>query len=235
VTLEPEDAATLIEQTRSENTVLIGGQAVAFWSAYFRVPTRLPGLTVDIDFLGTRREAQLADKRLRFPHTLKLGTLEDAPNTALLSVNLPGYEEPILIDYLAGVIGVDSNEIAKTAVTVEVHGEPLKVIHPLQLLKSKIWNLYALQSKRSAAGIEQARLSIEVVACFLRAARLTKRETLKAIEVLGRFAATDPARYAREHYRLDCLGAVPVELIDGEALPPAFREKRWPQIVARAK
>ncbi len=56
--LRPEDAALLIAQTRSEKTVLIGGQAVAFWIRQFRIRPRLAALTVDIDFLGTKAEAK---------------------------------------------------------------------------------------------------------------------------------------------------------------------------------
>ena len=38
--LKPEDAALLIGETRSENTVLIG-QAVAFWIRYFNIQAQL--------------------------------------------------------------------------------------------------------------------------------------------------------------------------------------------------
>jgi len=235
VTLSPKDAAVLIRQTRSENTVLVGGQAVAFWIDYFGISPRLPALTEDIDYLGTRREAKLANARLEFPHKFKVGTPADLPNTALLSVNMDGYKDPILIDYLSGVIGVDSREIARSAVTVDIDGQALKIIHPIQLMKSKLWNLYRLGSKRSAEGIEQARLSIEIVAAFLEKEKLNQRQTLKVIGTIGRFAATRPARYAREHYDLDCLKAIPTEILEGNSLPTAFREIRWPQILAAAK
>jgi hypothetical protein len=234
VTLDPKDAAVLIRQTRSENTVLVGGQAVAFWIDYFGIPPRLAALTEDIDYLGTRREAKLANARLEFPHKFKVGTPEDLPNTALLSVNMEGYEAPILIDYLSAVIGVDSREIARSAVTIDVDGEALKVIHPIQLMKSKLWNLYRLRAKRTAEGIEQARLAIEIVAAFLKKAELNQRQTLKVIEAIGKFAATHPARYGREHYNLECLKAIPTEILEANSLPAAFREKRWPQIVAAA-
>ena len=87
MSLKPEDAAALIEQTRSDGIVLIGGQAVAFWIRYFNIRPRLAALTKDIDYLGTRTEAKRAAARLTFPHKLKLATLDDAtPSAALLSV-----------------------------------------------------------------------------------------------------------------------------------------------------
>ena len=235
MTLEPKDAAALIGQTRSENTVLIGGQAVAFWIDYFAIRARLPALTVDIDYLGTRREAQLADARLRYPHKLKLAAPEDLPNTALLSVTLEGYKDPILIDYLAGIIGVDSRAIVRSAVTIDFQGEPLKIIHPIHLMQAKIWNLYRLTGKRTREGVEQGRLAIEIVAAFLRTVELGRRDLLKAIESIGKFAATDPARDARERYGLQCLKAVPEEVFREGGLPRAFHERRWPQIVAAAR
>ena len=235
MSLKPEDAAALIEQTRSDGIVLIGGQAVAFWIRYFNIRPRLAALTKDIDYLGTRTEAKRAAARLTFPHKLKLATLDDAtPSAALLSVEMKGYPEPILIDYMAEIIGVTSKAIAKSAVTIEFRKKPLRVLHPIQLLQAKIWNLYRLAEKRAPEGIEQARLAIEIVAAFIEQAGMSRRELLKAIEAIGRFSATTPARYARENYGLDCLKAVPSSVFKKGVLPAAFHEKRWPQLLAAA-
>lgn len=233
--LKPEDAALLIGQTRSENTVLIGGQAVAFWIRHFRIRPRLPALTVDIGYLGTKAEAKRASARLKLPHTLKIATIDDhTPSSALLSVTLAGYPEPVLIDYLAGIVGVESKAIEKSAVTVEFEGEPLRILHPLQLLQAKIWNLYRLEQKRTPQGIEQARLAIEIAAAFIEQADLRQRELLNAIEAIGKFAPTVPARFASDNYRLDCLKAVPASVLREGVLPEAFHKKRWPQILANA-
>ena len=233
--LKPEDAALLIGQTRSENTVLIGGQAVAFWIRYFNIHAQLPALTDDIDYLGTKAEARRASARLKLPHTLKIATFDDnTPNSALLSVALKGYPEPVLIDYLASIIGVESKAIEKSAVVVEFEGEPLRVLHPLQLLQSKIWNLYRLEQKRTPEGIEQARLAIRIAAAFLERAKMSQRELLAAIEAIGRFVPTVPARFAAEQYGLDCLTAIPVSVFREGVLPEDFHKKRWPQILANA-
>ena len=132
---------------------------------------------------------------------------------------MSGYPEPVLIDYLAAIVGVDSKEISRSAVTIEFQGEPLRVLHPIQLLQSKIWNLYRLSEKRTPEGIEQARLAIGIVAAFIERAQLHKRELLKAIEAVGRFAATAPARYARKHFGLDCLQAIPSSVLK-KGVPP---------------
>lgn len=233
--LTPEDAAKLIVQTRSEHTVLIGGQAIAFWSDYYGIKSRLPALTDDVDFLGTKAEAKRASARLKIPHTLRIATLDDnSPNSALLLVELEGYTEPVLIDYLANVIGVETKAIEKSAVLVEFEGERLRVIHPIQLLQTKIWNLYRLPEKRTPEGIEQARLAIEIVSAFIAETKMEQRPLLNAIEAIGKFAATVPARSAADKYKLDCLRAIPEALLKGDSLPAPFLEKRWPQILANA-
>ncbi len=233
--LKPEDAARLIEQTHSTGTVLIGGQAVAFWARYFDIAPRLPALTADIDYLGTKAEAIRASHRLKIRHKLNIATFDDAtPNAAVLTVDMEGYPEPIIIDYLAGIIGVDSRAIAKSAITVEFENEPLRVLHPLQLLQAKIWNLYSLEAKRTAEGIEQARLAIEIAAAFIDQVQMSQKDLLKAIEAISRFAATDPARYAQKNFKLDCLKAIPMSVFKEGVLPPKFHQIRWPKLVMAA-
>jgi hypothetical protein len=235
VKLKPEDAAKLIGQTRTDNTVLIGGQAVAFWIDRFGIQPHLPALTEDIDYLGTKAEARRVSARLKIPHKLKIATFDDnTPNSAFLSVELAGYPEPVLIDYLATIVGVDSKAIQRSAVVVQFEGEPLRVLHPLQLLQAKIWNLYQLPVKRTPEGIEQARLAIEIAAAFIEHADLSQRELLDAIEAIGKFAATTPARFAAASYGLHCLKAIPASVLKKGVLPDDFHAKRWPQIMANA-
>ncbi len=234
--LKPEDAALLIGQTRSDSAVLIGGQAVALWIRYFNIRSRLPALTEDIDYLGTKAEAKRVSARLKIRHKLRIASLDDnTPNSAVLSVEMKGYPEPVLIDYLTTVIGLKSKAIEESAAVVEFEGGRLRVLHPLQLLQAKIWNLYRLESKRTPEGIEQARLAIQIASAFIEQSKMTQRELLDAIEAIGRFAATAPARFAAEHYRLDCLKAIPESVFRRGVLPEEFHEKRWPQILAAAR
>lgn len=203
---------------------------------YFGLKARLPGLTGDVDYLGTKAEAKRASARLTLPHRLKVATLDDVatPNTAVLSVDMAGYAEPVLIDYLASIVGIETKDIEKTAVSVVFEGKPLRVIHPLLLLQAKVWNLYRLEEKRTPEGVEQARLAIEIAAAYIEKAKLEQREILKAVELIARFAATAPARFARR-YGLDCMNAIPQAVLKPGVLPPAFHEKRWPQILAATR
>jgi hypothetical protein len=231
--LRPEDADRVIAGTRSDNAVLIGGQAVAFWCKRFGIEPRVPALTEDIDYLGTKAAARKVSAQLKLRHKLKIATLEDqTPSSALLQIELNGYPEPVLVDYLASVIGVASKAIEKSAVVVEFEGKSVRIIHPLLLLQTKIWNLYQLEGKRTKEGIEQARLAIQITAAFVEAARMEQRALLDTIEAIAKFAATAPARYAAKTFKLDCLNAIPRYVFEGGVLPAAFHEKRWPQILA---
>ena len=234
--LRPQDAATLVAQTRSDKAVLIGGQAVAFWAQYYGIESRLPALTGDIDYLATLSEAKRISARLKIPHTLKVASLDDhTPNSAVISIDMDGYPEPVLIDYLTGIIGVKSEAITKSAVVIEFEGEPIRVLHPLHLLQAKIWNLYRLEEKRNQEGIEQARLAIEIAAAFIQQQKMPRRELLNAIEAIGRFAATAPARFVAERFGLKCLNAIPRSVLEDGVLPEEFHKKRWPKILAAVK
>lgn len=234
--LKPQDAAALVAQTRSDKAVLIGGQAVAFWAQYFGIQPRLPALTRDIDYLATTAEARRISARLRIPHKLRIASLDDhTPNSAVITVEIRGYPEPVLIDYLASIIGMKSEAIEKSAVITEFEGEPIRVLHPLHLLQAKIWNLYRLEDKRTPEGIEQARLAIEIAAAFVEKTKMSRRALLNAVEAVGRFAATVPARFAADRFQLDCLKAIPQSVFRKGVLPLEFHNKRWPQILAAAK
>ena len=234
--LKPQDAAALVAQTRSDKAILIGGQAVAFWAQYFGIQSRLPALTRDIDYLATIAEAKRISARLKIPHKLKIASLDDhTPNSAVISVEMHGYPEPVLIGYLASIIGMKSEAIEKSAVVIEFEGEPIRVLHPLHLLQAKIWNLYRLEGKRNPEGIEQARLAIEIAAAFIEQAKMSQRELLNALEAIGKFAATAPARFATDRFQLDCLKAIPQSVFQKGALPAEFHNRRWPQILAATK
>lgn len=232
--LKAEDAAALIKNSHSEKTILVGGQAVSFWAAYYGIRSDLPILTNDIDYLGTASDARRASAALPFRHKLRVATLSDAtPNTALISVELDGYDEPILIDYLAQIIGLDTKQIQRSAVAVDFEGASLQVIHPVHLLQSKISNLHHLKQKRTLEGKEQARLAIIIVSSFLSefiASNAGVREVLKVVELIGKFCATTAAIEAQVQSGLDCLSAIPPTIFEDRLLPPEFYERRWPQI-----
>jgi hypothetical protein len=242
VTLKQDDANALIRETASAKSVLVGGQAVAFWISYFDIPALLPALTLDIDYLATATEARRAHANLSFPSKLSIATLDSAtPNTAMLAVELKGYDQPILVDYLAHIIGPATRQIEQTAVEVEYAGTAIRVIHPLLLLQSKIANLHRLETKRSKEGIEQARLAIAIAAAYvdnLVKSKAAQREILRAVQSISKYAATQPARYVHEHFGLECFEAIPPSALEPGVLPEPFHARQMPRLktaIARAR
>lgn len=235
MTLKKADANTLIRETASTRSILLGGQAVAFWADYFHIQPKLPALTRDIDYLATAAEAKRAAAKLSFPVQLKIATFDDAtPNSAVLTVTLDGYDEPVIVDYLINIIGPTRNQIEKTSVEVEYGGNRIRIIHPLLLLQSKIANIHKLESKRTPEAIEQARLAIAIVAAFIDQRfreKAARRELLKMVQSITKYAATQSAQYVRKHYGLKCIDAIPASVMAPGVLPDAFHERQLPRLM----
>lgn len=241
--LSPGEAAKLIAQLHADgaldDSLVVGGQAVLFWAGYFGIAMRMLSITRDVDLFGTRAQAQRAAAQLALPHTLYVADMDRATaNSAQLEVRLPGHAQPVLVDFLMSVAGLKSAGIRKRAATVEIGGAQVRVLHPLDCLASKMFNLKHFAEKRTPEGVEQGRLAIEIAKAFVRQCRfvpLAKKATpskiapsdaaravnltpaqrdsarktlLKAVEMIHGIAATPGALFAYEEYGVDCMHAI---------------------------
>jgi hypothetical protein len=107
----------------------------------------------------------------------------------------------------------------------------LRVIHPIDVLDSRIQNLHLLPEKRTDAGIAQARLAVDVAREFIRQDVTTRGERvgLKLLERIAEIAADIAAVRVFLLYGIDPLQAVPLEDFRTTS---ALHKVRWPQIVA---
>jgi hypothetical protein len=105
------------------------------------------------------------------------------------------------------------------------------VIHPLDVLDSRIQNLHLLPEKRTTAGIAQARLAVDVARTFIRQEVATRDERagLKLLERVADVAGDIAAVRVFLLYGIDPLQAVPLEDF---RTTTALHKVRWPQIVA---
>jgi len=110
----------------------------------------------------------------------------------------------------------------------------LRVIHPIDVLDSRIQNLHLLAEKRTDAGIAQARLALGVARAFIRQEVGTRSERvgLKLLERLAAIAGDIAAVRVFLLYGIDPLEAVPLEDFRTTS---ALHKVRWPQIVAQVK
>jgi hypothetical protein len=229
--LSPEDVQKILSVC-SPRGLLVGGQALAFWADHLQVerPANLvSGVTADADFIGDSVLAKDLGKRLGWQ--VWIPTLDDAtPQTGKVTHRTKtGVKQ---VNFLSGVVGLTTKDLARRAIEMEVPEiGHLRVIHPIDVLDSRIQNLHLLPGKRTAAGIAQARLAVDVARAFIRQEVVTRGERagLKLLERLADIASDIAAVRVFLLYAIDPLAAAPLEDFRTTS---TLHKRRWPQIVA---
>jgi hypothetical protein len=218
------------------HALLVGGQALAAWAVFYDVqPVGVLSrvVTMDADFIGTRDIARALHRQLGHPWKVREGTLDDAGGqVAKVYATVP--EEGIKqVDFLSGIVGLDTQKIRGRASELELaDGVVVHVLHPLDILESRLRNLAALSSKQNAIGVEQARLAVQVVRAFIVGHMeaggdpRVVRQAIKRVENLALDTALCRVAFT---YDIDVLAAVPVERISYSR----FHEEQWPRVLRR--
>jgi hypothetical protein len=214
------------------HALLVGGQALATWAVYYGIQpagelSRV--VTMDADFIGSNETAQKLQRSLGQPWKLRKGTFDQV---AKVCATLP--EQGIKqVDFLSGIVGLDTDAIRRRASQLTLEdGTTVQLLHPLDVLESRLRNLDALPSKRNAIGVAQARLAVSVVRAFIEhymneaGDPRTVRQAVKRVEKLA--LDTRLLRVAFT-YDIDVLAAIPVDRIAYSR----FREEQWPRMLAR--
>jgi hypothetical protein len=230
--LTPEDVQKILSIC-SPRGLLVGGQALAFWADHLRVerPANLvSGVTADADFIGDSLLAKDLGKRLGWQTWIP--ALDDStPQTGKVTHRTKAGAVK-QVDFLSGVVGLTTKDLARRAIEMKVPDIGLlRVIHPIDVLDSRIQNLHLLPEKRTAAGIAQARLAVDVAREFIRLEVATRGERvgLKLLERIAAIAADIAAVRVFLLHGIDPLQAVPLEDFRTTS---ALHKVRWPQIVA---
>jgi hypothetical protein len=230
--LTPEDVRKILSIC-SPRALLVGGQALAFWADHLQVdrPADLvSGVTADADFIGDSVLARDLGKHLGWQ--VWIPRLDDStPQTGKVTHRTPngGVKQ---VDFLSGVVGLTTKDLARRAVEMDVPEiGTLRVIHPVDVLDSRIQNLHVLPEKRTDAGIAQAHLAVGVARAFIHQEVATRGERvgLKLLERLVAIASDIAAVKVFLLYGIDPLEAVPLEDFRTTS---ALHKVRWPQIVA---
>jgi hypothetical protein len=229
--LSPEDVQKILSIC-SPQGLLVGGQALAFWADHLQVerPASLnSGVTADADFIGDSLLAKNLGKRLGWQTWIP--ALDDpTPQTGKVThrTRSGGVKQ---VDFLSGVAGLTTKDLARRAIELEIPDiGRLRVIHPIDVLDSRIQNLHLLPEKRTDAGISQARLAVDVAHEFIRREIATRGERvgLKLLERVADIAGDMAAVRVFLLYGIDPLEAVPLEDFRTTS---ALHKVRWPQIV----
>lgn len=230
--LAPEDVARILSVCSPEG-LLVGGQALAFWADRLEVdrPAELTsGVTADADFIGDSALARRLGKHLGWRTWIP--ALDDAtPQTGKVTHRLKNGTVK-QVDFLSGVAGLTTKDLVRRAVELDVPGIGLlRVIHPIDVLDSRIQNLHLLPEKRTPGGVAQAALAVGVARAAIRReiAEHGERTALKLLERVAEIATDIAAIRVFLLYAIEPLDAVPLEDF---RTTPALHKARWPQIVA---
>jgi hypothetical protein len=235
VALTPDEVREILAQCGA-HALLVGGQALALWASVYEVtPPKVLAASISSDahFIGDALLARRLGDALK-GWDFWQPTLDDAtPQTAKLSRTVEGGVKQI--DFLGTIAGLETSAVQRRAVTITLASRvELRVLHPLDVLESRLQNLLLIPEKRNAAGIAQAQLAVRVANAFL-ARRIEEdasfREVLDAIERVGQIATNKRLISVTLDYEIDILSAVPIEKVDHAD----FRKKRWPQITQLVK
>jgi hypothetical protein len=229
VPLSREEVRTILTIC-SAKAILVGGQALAFWADRMNVevPNELrPTITADVDFIGDSMVAHELGRRLRWK--VWLPSLDEAtPQTGKVSAKVKGGVKQV--DFLSGVMGLTTKDVVRRALELDIPDlGRVRVMHPVDVLDSRIQNLHLLPAKRDAVGVAQATLSVEVARAFIRdvISRQGERAGLKLLERVVAIAEDIAGVRVFLLYAVDPLSAVP---LDAFRTTPKLHKERWPRI-----
>ncbi len=225
-------------QAAGDELVLVGGQALAFWVTRYgvTVPGNIAAISADTDFLarssGDRqsvvRMAEVLHGKTEFPSRRALTALV---GQAYLDINDDGF---INVDVIHKVIGLSQEAIRRRAVRVELEAASFLVMHPLDVLGSRLANLHKLAEKQNPKGRMQLALGIDMVREFIRAeahrsgtAGKSERSPLQPfVSEVERLALSDAGRKVAARFALHVADA-----IDPRSIPAGvFWLHKWPQL-----
>jgi hypothetical protein len=224
------------------DSVLVGGQALAIWLVRYGVEVprivgpdgaMAPGVvTNDADFLGNREDVTRIAERLH-------GVAEYPPRFGLTSlvgsVHVPlSASEFVNIDVIHQVVGLRKADVRKHAFTMVVGNTEARVMHPLDVLRSRVENLRLPDKRKSRSAIAQAGLAVLVANKYVQdlAADPQRDSTaLRAIEEVVSIAKSSAGRNASREFGISFLDAIPHASIQNEN----FRIHRLPRLLAELR
>lgn len=235
--------ARLEDAVRERRVVLVGGQAVAIWTAYLqsRLADGLIGGQVvsgDIDFLGKAEDVRLAGKLLG--GQIQLAKWEDRTTLAGVAIFLDSDGHERRLDFLQSAYGMSSEDVRNTAIEVDLLlGEDRRVhvwvMHPERCMESRVHNS-ALPNKQTDLAWRQLRASILCARAFSQLllderGEAAIRDVLNLNERIFRFAQENRCARLALDKDIEAFDAI----LDDERLPEKFRTIRLPQMRQRIR
>ena len=221
------------------DTVLVGGQALAIWVAFYAIPVPhdVPAISADVDFLVK----SAANKTLVNQFAQALHGKTDFPSAKAMTSLVgqayrdTGDDKALNVDVLFKLIGIDTDAVLARAVELKIQDITFKTMHPLHVLLSRLANLYQLAEKQNDEGRMQLDLAIQMARQFLRAkdkeadagSRTPARSPIaNLVREIEDMALSDAGRKVAKREGLHVADAIDLMLMP----PGLFWENKWPQL-----
>ena len=230
--LTREDVASIL-RICSPDGLLVGGQALGLWVDQLGVERPaifVASITTDADFLGSAQLARTLGRGIGWKTWV--ASLDDYSPQIAKVTHLEPDGAIKQVDFLSGVVGLNTIDVRRRAICLEVSGiGSVTLMHPVDVLASRIANLQVLPAKRTPAGFAQARLAIDMVAAFIREQIKSRgaRAGLRLLERVVGIAEDHSGLLVFVLYGIDVLKAAPV---DAFLDMPELQSRRWPQVLA---
>ncbi len=215
----------------SPEMILVGGQALAFWMLRFGIGGRrggseqvLSGVTTDVDFLGT------IDYALELAHALGAGfaASDQRAMTSLVGqVRIPAagglaYNVDILHQIydtggLAKSAAFTRRARARASEVQLADSRTIRILHPLDVLASRIQNAAGLAKAKGPHVVTQARWSVRVARRAME--QLTRHGATRAdrpgalAAEIFRLAMSRAGRAVRQDHGIEVADAIPFDLM----------------------
>ena len=215
--------------------ILAGGQALLFWMKRYQIgppsttgPQGHAGVTCDADFLGTAAMARQLAKALD-------ARLEEMPPDALSSlaaqIRIPaghGLEHNIdVIHHLYAAGGLRktiefTKRTQRRALTAQLEeGWKIRVLHPLDVLASRIHNAADLVAAKGPHVVTQARWGIEVARAaltnLLNSAEAGGERPGALVQEICRLALSQSGRKVFKEHGVETAAAIPFKLMSAQS------------------
>jgi hypothetical protein len=216
----------------TQDVVLVGGQSLAVWVSYYNIDLSSSslsgGISNDADFLGNRKDvSSIADSvsgKPKYPTEREITAL-----SGQVKLNITPTEY-VNIDVIHKVVGINADAVRKRASEATMGSTRFFVMHPLDVLLSRVENLARLEAKQNEAGIEQARLATLVAREYIT--QIAKehdesRHALKAVEHVVSIAKSSAGKKVSKEFGISFFNAIPTYAIKNEM----FHSIRWPRLI----
>lgn len=195
-----------------DTLVLVGGQALNYWLAYYRKRDarlrRKAGVTsTDIDILGSNAAIN------RIADALHVRPKNEGPRTSTVAVvrfkDRDGVDR--IIDFMRAVHGLTERRVRETAVEVQTTSGPLRIMHPVVCLESRVHNVHSFEKYQDDRSLRQLDAAIGVARGYVTECceRNEVRRARRAIDLIAKLARSAAGRGVFTMHRLDPLDAIP--------------------------